>query len=303
MKLASLKQGRDGRLVVVSRDLTRATEATEIAPTLQAALDAWPRRGPASALAGRLEAGCSLLPLRPSRIAPRHCRAPISGPTARPMSITSPLVRKARGAEMPATFWSDPLMYQGGSDGFFGPRDPIPLPTRTGASISRARSPSSPETCRWASAAEAARRAHRLVMLVNDVTLRDLIPSELAKGFGFFQSKPATAFSPVAVTPDELGAAWDGATLLCRCSPRQRRAVRPAERRRRHDLRFRPADRSCGADPRAGGGHDHRLRHGVESRRGRRARPADRRRRGGLFCLAEQRAVEKSHRRRARRRF
>jgi fumarylacetoacetate (FAA) hydrolase len=214
MKLASLKQGRDGRLVVVSRDLTRATEATEIAPTLQAALDAWPRAAPRlAALAGRLEAG-----LLPSfRFREHDCAAPL--PRAYQWADGSAyvnhvaLVRKARGAEMPASFWSDPLIYQGGSDGFLGPRDPIPfLDEKFGLDL-EAEVAVVTEDVPSRIGAEAARERIALVMLVNDVTLRGLTASELAKGFGFFQSKPASAFSPVAVTPDELGAAWDGATL------------------------------------------------------------------------------------------
>jgi fumarylacetoacetate (FAA) hydrolase len=118
------------------------------------------------------------------------------------------LVRKARGAELPPEFWTDPLMYQGGSDSFAGPCDPIWPVTKPGASISRPRWRWSPATCRWAPRRQQCAQQIRLLMLVNDVSLRNLIPAELAKGFGFLQSKPASAFSPVAVTPDELGAAW-----------------------------------------------------------------------------------------------
>ena len=122
------------------------------------------------------------------------------------------LVRKARGAEMPPSFWTDPLIYQGGSDGFLGPRDPIPfLDEKFGLDL-EAEVAVVTDDVPLGVGAEAARAHIALVMLVNDVTLRGLTASELAKGFGFFQSKPASAFSPVAVTPDELGAAWDGAT-------------------------------------------------------------------------------------------
>ena len=126
------------------------------------------------------------------------------------------LVRRARGAEMPPSFWTDPLMYQGGSDGFIGPRDPVLAATKPGASISKAKWPSSPTMCRWAWMREPPRSTW-LLMLVNDVSLRNLIPAELAKNFGFFQSKPATAFSPVAVTPDELGPPGRTARCICRC--------------------------------------------------------------------------------------
>ena len=120
------------------------------------------------------------------------------------------LVRKARNAEVPESFYTDPLMYQGGSDDFIGPCDASSSPAKPSASTSRPRSPSSPATCGWAPRPTQALDGIRLVMLANDVSLRNLIPAELAKGFGFFQSKPATAFSPVAVTLDELGDAWQG---------------------------------------------------------------------------------------------
>ncbi|OAI24313.1 2-keto-4-pentenoate hydratase [Methylosinus sp. R-45379] len=214
MKLASLKAGRDGRLVVVSRDLTCATEATEVASTLQAALDDWPRIAPQLAeIAARLEAG-----LLPSfRFREHECASPL--PRAYQWADGSAyvnhvaLVRKARGVEMPPSFWSDPLIYQGGSDGFLGPRDPIPfLDEKFGLDL-EAEVAVVTDDVPLGLGAEAARAHIALVMLANDVTLRGLTASELAKGFGFFQSKPASAFSPVAVTPDELGAAWDGATL------------------------------------------------------------------------------------------
>ncbi|PWB94277.1 fumarylacetoacetate hydrolase family protein [Methylosinus sporium] len=214
MKLASLKHGRDGKLVVVSRDLTRAIEATQVAPTLQAALDDWPRAAPRLAeVAERLEAG-----LLPSfRFREHDCASPL--PRAYQWADGSAyvnhvaLVRKARGVEMPPSFWSDPLIYQGGSDGFAGPRDPIPyLDEKFGLDL-EAEVAVVTDDVPLGLGAEAARARIALVMLANDVTLRGLTASELAKGFGFFQSKPASAFSPVAVTPDELGAAWDGARL------------------------------------------------------------------------------------------
>jgi fumarylacetoacetate (FAA) hydrolase len=215
MKLATLKSGsRDGRLVVVSRDLARATDAARIAPTLQAALDGWTRCGPElESLAESLEH--SAVPS--DRFHERDAMSPL--PRAYQWADGSAyvnhveLVRKARGAEMPESFWTDPLMYQGGSDSFLGPRDPIfiadeaygiDMEGEIAVIVGDIQMGASPEACA---------QAIRLVMLVNDVSLRNLIPAELAKGFGFFQSKPSSAFSPAAVTPDELGAAWDGGRL------------------------------------------------------------------------------------------
>lgn len=214
MKLASLKQGRNGRLVVVSRDLTQATDAFFIVPTLQAALDDWRRFGPRLAeLAEQLERGSV-----PSfRFHEHDCASPL--PRAYQWADGSAyvnhveLVRKARGAEMPASFWTDPLMYQGGSDAFLGPRDPIPVADAAfGVDFEAEVAVIVDDVPMGASHREAA-DAIRLIVLVNDVSLRNLIPAELAKGFGFFQSKPSSALSPVAATPDELGEAWDGGRL------------------------------------------------------------------------------------------
>ena len=214
MKLASLKHGRDGRLVVVSRDLTRATDAFIIVPTLQAALDEWDRCGPRLALlAESLEHGAV-----PSfRFHEHHCASPL--PRAYQWADGSAyvnhveLVRRARGAEMPQSFWTDPLIYQGGSDSFLGPRDPIPAADEAwGIDFEAEVAVITADVPMGASREEAA-AAIRLVVLVNDVSLRNLIPGELAKGFGFFQAKPSSALSPVAVTPDELGDAWDGGRL------------------------------------------------------------------------------------------
>jgi fumarylacetoacetate (FAA) hydrolase len=211
VKLASLKSGRDGKLVVVSRDLTRATEAFNIAPTLQGALDNWEQTGPKLAdLAEQLEHGSV-----PSfRFHEHDCAAPL--PRAYQWADGSAyvshveLVRKARGAAMPASFWTDPLMYQGGSDSLLGPRDPISVADETyGIDMEGEVAVVTGDVPMGVSAAEAGAYI-RLFMLVNDVSLRNLIPAELAKGFGFFQSKPSSAFSPVAVTPDELEEAWDG---------------------------------------------------------------------------------------------
>ncbi len=215
MKLASLKEGRDGRLVVVSKDLTRCTDAGRVAPTLQAALDDWATAEPKLRdLASSLEAGA--VPVE--RFHERDCASPL--PRAYQWADGSAyinhveLVRKARGAEVPASFYEDPLMYQGGSDSFLGPRDDIAMPTDEGWGIDMEGEVAvvTGDVPMGVSAAEAGDFI-RLVMIVNDVSLRGLIPAELAKGFGFFQSKPSSAFSPCAVTPDELGAAWDGGKL------------------------------------------------------------------------------------------
>jgi fumarylacetoacetate (FAA) hydrolase len=214
MKLASLKQGRDGRLVVVSSDLTRATDAFFIAPTLQAALDDWNRIGPRLAdLSEQLEHGS----VPAFRFHEHDCASPL--PRAYQWADGSAyvnhvaLVRKARGAELPDSFWTDPLMYQGAADTTLGPRDPIPLIDEAHGLDFEAEVAVVTGDVPAGAGADVAGAAIRLIMLVNDVSLRGLIPGELAKGFGFFQSKPASAFSPVAVTPDELGGAWDGKRL------------------------------------------------------------------------------------------
>ncbi len=212
MKLATLKNGtRDGKLVVVSRDLTRYTDASFLVPTLQAALDDWRRISPhLSAMAESLETGA----VPSERFHEHHAHSPL--PRAYQWADGSAyvnhveLVRKARGAAMPESFWTDPLMYQGGSDSFLGPRDPIPLADEAHGADMEAEVAVIVDDVPMGASVEQARDAIRLVMLVNDVSLRGLIPGELAKGFGFFQSKPSSAFSPVAVTPDELGDAWDG---------------------------------------------------------------------------------------------
>ncbi len=214
MKLASLKHGRDGRLVVVSRDLTKATDAFVIVPTLQAALDDWERVAPyLEDLARQLETGSV-----PSfRFHEHDCASPL--PRAYQWADGSAyvnhveLVRKARGAEMPASFWSDPLMYQGGSDSFIGPRDPIRMDDEAWGIDFEGEVAVIVGDVPMGATREEAERAIRLVMLVNDVSLRNLIPGELGKGFGFFQAKPSSAFSPVAVTPEELGEAWSGGRL------------------------------------------------------------------------------------------
>ena len=219
MKLATLKDGsRDGQLAVVARDLKTAHIADGIAPTLQAALDDRTFIAPQlEALYAELNAGRAR---RPFDFDPARCMAPL--PRAYQWVDGSAyvnhveLVRRARGAEMPASFWEEPLMYQGGSDDFLGPHDDIVLAHEEwGIDFESEVAVVSGDLAMGAGPDEALRRI-RLVMLANDVSLRNLIPSELAKGFGFLQSKPATAFSPVAVTPDELGDAWRDAKLHLR---------------------------------------------------------------------------------------
>ena len=214
MKLASLKHGRDGRLVVVSNDLAWFTDAFLIAPTLQAALDDWGRCEPLlRALAESLEHEA----VPRGRFHEREAASPL--PRAYQWADGSAyvnhvaLVRQARGAEMPQTFWTDPLMYQGGSDGFLAPRDPIPLADESWGCDLEAEIVVVTGDVPQGVSAEQARGYIRLVGLINDVSLRNLIPAELAKGFGFVQSKPASALSPVFVTPDALGARWANGKL------------------------------------------------------------------------------------------
>ncbi len=214
MKLASLKHGRDGRLVVVSQDLAWFTDAFLIAPTLQAALDDWDRCAPdLRALAESLEHGA----VPRGRFHERDADAPL--PRAYQWADGSAyvnhvqLVRQARGAEMPDSFWTDPLMYQGGSDGFLAPRDPIPLKDQAWGCDLEAEVVVVTGDVPMGASRDEALAAIRLVGLVNDVSLRNLIPAELAKGFGFVQSKPASALSPVFVTPDALGDRWKDGKL------------------------------------------------------------------------------------------
>ncbi len=213
MKLATLKDGsRDGQLAVVSRDMATAHFATGIATTLQQVLDDWNFRSPPlEDLYATLNGGKAR---HAFAFDPRQCMAPL--PRAFQWADGSAylnhveLVRKARNAEMPATFYEDPLMYQGGSDDFIGPCDDAVFgSTDWGIDFESEVAVITGDVPMGASP-EAALDGVRLLMLVNDWSLRNLIPAELAKGFGFLQGKPATAFGPVAVTPDELGAAWKG---------------------------------------------------------------------------------------------
>ncbi|MDX2143273.1 MAG: fumarylacetoacetate hydrolase family protein [Rhodospirillaceae bacterium] len=212
MKLASLKHGRDGRLVLVSADLTRAMPVPDIAPTMQAALDDWAARAPRlRQAAADLEhgRGQDVFALDPRALAAPLPRA-YQWVDGSAYLVHVELVRKARGAEVPATFYDDPLVYQGGSDDFLGPCDDIVAPREDMGIDLEAEVAVIVDDVPMGVTAAAARDHIKLVMLANDVSLRNLVPGELAKGFGFYVSKPATAFSPVAVTPDELGAAWDG---------------------------------------------------------------------------------------------
>jgi fumarylacetoacetate (FAA) hydrolase len=209
MKLASLRHGRDGKLVVVSDDLAWYAHAGPEVPTLQAALDDWTHAEPRlKALSEGVNSGAILR----ERFHEREAASPL--PRAYQWADGSAyvnhveLVRKARGAALPDSFWTNPLMYQGGSDAFLGPRDSIPLKDEAWGCDCEAEVAVIVDDVPMGVSAAEARGFIRLVMLVNDVSLRNLIPGELEKGFGFFQSKPASAFSPVAVTPAILGDAW-----------------------------------------------------------------------------------------------
>ena len=215
MKLATLADGsRDGRLAVVSRDLSRAAFATGIAPTLQAAIDDWEHKAPAlEQLSRLLEAGSAEF----FAFDPAHTLSPLPrgyhwvDGSAYVNHVE--LVRKARGATMPESFWTDPLVYQGGSDDLLPPTGAAAFASEDWGIDLEGEVAVITDDVSMGTDAKAARGHILLLMLVNDWSLRNLIPDELAKGFGFYQSKPATAFSPVAVTPEELGKAWDGAKV------------------------------------------------------------------------------------------
>ena len=213
MKLASLKSGgRDGTLVVVSRDLTRAVAVRDIAPTLQSVLDDWQQTAPSlQDVAEELERGAipGEFPLDPTALAAPLPRAYHWVDGSAYVNHVE-LVRKARGAAMPESFWHDPLVYQGGSDDLLGPCDDILATSEKLGVDMEAETAVITDDVPMGTRAEDAGSHIKLLMLVNDVSLRNLIPGELAKGFGFYQSKPATAFSPVAATPDELGEDFSG---------------------------------------------------------------------------------------------
>jgi fumarylacetoacetate (FAA) hydrolase len=223
MKLATYKDGtRDGQLVVVSRDLASAHYATGIASKLQQLLDDWnflsPQLQDLYETLNRAEGTSSAGKARHAfPFEPAQCMAPL--PRAYQWADGSAfinhveLVRKARGSEVPETFYTDPLMYQGGSDDFSGPRDDVVVASEAFGIDFEAEIAVITADVGMGTTPDQAIDSVRLVMLANDVSLRNLIPAELAKGFGFFQSKPATAFSPVAVTTDELGDAWQGGRL------------------------------------------------------------------------------------------
>jgi fumarylacetoacetate (FAA) hydrolase len=213
MKLASLKSGRDGQLAVVSHDLSRYLLADDIAGTLQNALDNWATCEPALRAVSH--------EMRETNAGHTFDTAQCASPLPRAYQWADgsayvnhvELVRKARGAEMPDSFWSDPLMYQGGSDSFIGPKEPILAASEDWGIDFEAEVAVVTDDVPMGISAKDALSHIKLVMLVNDVSLRNLIPGELGKGFGFFQSKPSSAFSPVAVTPDELGDAWKDGKL------------------------------------------------------------------------------------------
>ena len=214
MKLASIKQGRDGQLVVVNSLMQRYVAVTDIAPTLQSALDNWGRcKDQLLGVYQQLENG----ELEGQLFNAELCASPL--PRAFQWADGSAyvnhveLVRKARNAQMPATFWTDPLMYQGGSDSFLGPREDIAVAIEAWGIDFEAEVAVIVDDVPMGVSADQARQHIQLVMLVNDVSLRNLIPGELSKGFGFYHAKPSSAFSPVAVTPEALGDAWDGAKL------------------------------------------------------------------------------------------
>jgi fumarylacetoacetate (FAA) hydrolase len=218
MKLATLKDGtRDGQLAVVSRDLKTAVLADGITPTLQRALDDWPFISPQlQRLSDEINEGRAR---RSFDFDPHRCMAPL--PRAFQWADGSAyvnhveLVRRARNADMPESFWEEPLMYQGGSDDFIGPTDDILLASAEWGIDFEGEVAAITDDVSMGCDVQEALEHIKLLMLVNDVSLRNLIPAELAKGFGFFQSKPASSFSPVAITPDELGAAWqDGKVHL-----------------------------------------------------------------------------------------
>ena len=214
MKLASLQHGRDGLLVVVNNALDRYTSASDIAPTLQAALDDWANcEAPIRELHQQLENH----DIKGEVFEQAQCASPL--PRAYHWADGSAyvnhveLVRKARNADMPESFWTDPLIYQGGSDAFIGPHEDIAMEDESWGIDFEAEVAIITDDVPMGVSVENAADHIQLIMIVNDVSLRNLIPGELAKGFGFYQAKPSSAFSPVAVTPDALGEAWKDGKL------------------------------------------------------------------------------------------
>ena len=216
MKLASLKEGgRDGTLVVVNRGLSRAVKVPGIAPTLQAALDNWADTEPALVkVFDQLQEGDvdDAFDFDPKQAAAPLPRAYHWADGSAYVTHVE-LVRKARGAELPASFWTDPLMYMGASDVFLGPCDDVPVESEDWGIDFESEVAVFTDDVPAGTTPEQARAHIKLLTIINDVSLRNLIPAELAKQFGFYQSKPHTSFAPVAVTPDELGAAWDGGRI------------------------------------------------------------------------------------------
>ena len=216
MKLASLKEGgRDGTLIVVNRDMSSAVKVPQIAPTLQVALENWAEMEAAlSGVFDRLQEGNieGAFEFDPKQVAAPLPRSYHWADGSAYVTHVE-LVRKARGAELPDSFWTDPLMYMGASDVFLGPCDDIPLESEDWGIDFEAEVAIFTDDVPAGITPEQAKAHIKLVTIINDVSLRNLIPKELAKQFGFYQSKPHTAFAPVAVTPDELGDAWDGGKI------------------------------------------------------------------------------------------
>jgi len=214
MKLASLKSGRDGRLVVVNKTMNRYVSVTEIAPTLQNALDNWSTCGPSLR---KISQALEENQIESETFDPSFCASPL--PRAFHWVDGSAyvnhveLVRKARNAEIPDSFWSDPLVYQGGSDTFLAPQEDIKIEDEAWGIDFEAEVAVIVDDVPMGVSEEDAAQHIQLLMLVNDVSLRNLIPGELSKSFGFYQSKPSSSFSPVAVTPDDLGEAWSDGKL------------------------------------------------------------------------------------------
>src|SRR5688572_9765620 len=264
MKLGSLKEGgRDGTLVVVSRDLSRAVRATAIAPTLQRALEDWSNAAPRlNALSDALNTGeaADAFDLDVAALAAPLPRAYefVDGSAYLPHVER---VRRARGAEVPESFYVDPLMYQATSAGFLGPRDPVRVVDEAYGIDLEAEVVIITDDVPMAVPPQRAATHIQLVGLVNDVSLRNLIPGELAKGFGFLQSKPRSGLSPVFVTPDELGEAWRDNKVHLPLVTHVNGTVRCAGGGGRHAVRLRAARRPCGEDASAFGRHDRRLGH------------------------------------------